>query len=309
MNTVVTLSIVSPIYNAEFTAEELIMRIENVLNKMKISYEIILVNDGSWDNSWQKITKICTEKTFVKGISLSRNFGQHYAITAGLDAAKGDWVIVMDGDLQDQPEEIPNLYKKALEGYDIVCARRTNRKDSFWKKISSRLFWNTLGYLTGNKIDHTIGNFGIYKKEVIAAICSLRESIRFFPSMVTWVGFKKTYLDVEHATRHSGSSSYPFSRMFKLALDVILAYSDEPIRLIIQLGFFISLMSICVGIYYLYQNFTHQILVPGYTSIIISIWFLSGLIIFILGIIGLYLGKTFEGVKNRPIYIIDKTIN
>lgn len=309
MENKIHISIVSPIYKAENIICELVQRLETVLFGMGLPFEIILIEDGSPDNSWQKISEICVQKPFVKGISLSRNFGQHYAITAGLDAAQGEWVVVMDCDLQDQPEEIPRLYEKARQGFDIVCARRTDRKDSFLKKFYSRAFWNTLGYLTGSKIDHTVANFGIYHKNVVAAICSLRESIRFFPSMVTWVGFRKTSIDVEHAERHSGSSSYNFSRMFTLALDIILAYSDKPMRLFIRLGFFISLLSIFVGGFYFFQHLTNRVIVPGYTSLIISIWFLSGLIIFILGIIGLYLGKTFEGVKKRPIYIIRKKEN
>ena len=204
MENKIHISIVSPVYKAENIICELVQRLETVLFGMGLPFEIILIEDGSPDNSWQKISEICVQKPFVKGISLSRNFGQHYAITAGLDAAQGEWVVVMDCDLQDQPEEIPNLYKKAQEGYDIVCARRTDRKDSFLKKAFSRAFWNTLSYLTGNKIDHTVANFGIYHKNVVGAIGTLRESIRFFPSMVTWVGFKKTSINVEHAERFSG---------------------------------------------------------------------------------------------------------
>ena len=215
----------------------------------------------------------------------------------------------MDCDFQDAPSEIPNLYNKTKEGFDVVLARRINRKDGFVKKLFSKLFWKTLGWLTGTNIDHTVANFGIYNKKVIQAVCSLRESIRFFPSMILWVGFSKTTLDVKHQERQTGTSGYNFSRMFKLALDVMLAYSDKPIRLVIKMGFFISLFTLLIGLYYLYLNITHQILVPGYTSLIISIWFLSGLIILILGILGLYIGKTFEGVKNRPIYIIEKKLN
>ena len=303
------LSVVSPIYNAALHLEEFVTELEKYILPITNDYEIVLVDDFSPDNSWKHIESICTTHPNVKGIKLSRNFGQHYAITAGLDSAIGEWIIVMDCDFQDAPSEIPNLYNKTKEGFDVVLARRINRKDGFVKKLFSKLFWKTLGWLTGTNIDHTVANFGIYNKKVIQAVCSLRESIRFFPSMILWVGFSKTTLDVKHQERQTGTSGYNFSRMFKLALDVMLAYSDKPIRLVIKMGFFISLFTLLIGLYYLYLNITHQILVPGYTSLIISIWFLSGLIILILGILGLYIGKTFEGVKNRPIYIIEKKLN
>ncbi len=303
------LSVVSPIYNAALHLEEFVTELEKYILPITNDYEIVLVDDFSPDNSWKHIESICTTHPNVKGIKLSRNFGQHYAITAGLDNANGEWIIVMDCDFQDAPSEIPNLYNKTKEGFDVVLARRINRKDGFVKKLFSKLFWKTLGWLTGTNIDHTVANFGIYNKKVIQAVCSLRESIRFFPSMILWVGFSKTTLDVKHQERQTGTSGYNFSRMFKLALDVMLAYSDKPIRLVIKMGFFISLFTLLIGLYYLYLNITHQILVPGYTSLIISIWFLSGLIILILGILGLYIGKTFEGVKNRPIYIIEKKLN
>jgi polyisoprenyl-phosphate glycosyltransferase len=303
------ISVVSPVYNAEGHLTEFVTEIEKYVLPLSKQIEIILVDDFSPDNSWKRIEAICSSNPNVKGIKLSRNFGQHYAITAGLDHATGDKVVVLDCDFQDPPSEIPNLYKKSLDGYDIVLARRINRKDSFTKKLFSKLFWKTLGYLTGTNIDHTVANFGIYDKKVIDSICALRESIRFFPSMVLWVGFSRTTLDVEHQERQTGKSGYNFSRMFKLAMDVMLAYSDKPIRLVIKTGMLISLFSLLVGIYYLFMHLTNKIVVQGYTSIIISIWFLGGLIILILGILGLYIGKTFEGVKNRPIYIIDKLIN
>ena len=303
------ISVISPIYNAALHLDDFVNELEKYILPITNDYEIVLVDDFSPDNSWKHIESICTTHPKVKGIKLSRNFGQHYAITAGLDSAFGEWIIVMDCDFQDAPSEIPNLYNKTKEGFDVVLARRINRKDGFVKKLFSKLFWKTLGWLTGTNIDHTVANFGIYNKKVIQAVCSLRESIRFFPSMILWVGFSKTTLDVKHQERQTGTSGYNFSRMFKLALDVMLAYSDKPIRLVIKMGFFISLFTLLIGLYYLYLNITHQILVPGYTSLIISIWFLSGLIILILGILGLYIGKTFEGVKNRPIYIIEKKLN
>jgi polyisoprenyl-phosphate glycosyltransferase len=305
----IKLSIISPVYKGEKMIYELVSRIENSIQSITASYEIILVEDCGGDNSWNVIEKISQNNINIKGIKLSRNFGQHYAITCGLDHAKGEWVVVMDCDLQDRPEEIPNLYKKAIEGYDIVLAQRFNRQDKFFKKLFSRIFYRTLGYLTGSEQDETVANFGIYHQKVIKQLVLMRESIRYFPTMVKWVGFKVAKIQVEHAEREIGSSNYNFKRLINLALDIILAYSDKPLRITIKLGFGISLVSLLMAFFIIIKWLSGGIIVLGYTSLIISVWFLSGCILTTLGIVGLYIGKTFEGVKKRPIYIIDRIIN
>ena len=299
------LSIVSPCYNAKTVIPILVEEIEKSVKSITSDYEIILVDDACPQNSWEVIEHVCKENNKVKGIKLSRNFGQHHAITAGIDNATGDWVVVMDCDLQDQPKEIPLLYNKAIQGYDIVLARRSNRQGSFLKKIYSKMFYRTLGYLTGSKQDESVANFGVYSQKVVAEIKKLRENIRYFPTMVKWVGFKTTKVNVEHAERGEGKSSYNFKRMLALALDIILAFSDKPLRLTIKLGAVISSISIIMSIYTLVEWFTGNITVLGYASLITSIWFLSGCILITLGVVGLYIGKTFEGVKNRPLYIIE----
>jgi dolichol-phosphate mannosyltransferase len=303
------LSIVSPVYNAEKIIPALVERIESSIQKITADYEIIFVEDCGPDNSWEVIENIAKTNPKIIGIKLSRNFGQHYAITAGLDQAKGDWVVVMDCDLQDQPEEIEKLYKKAQEGFDIVLARRFDRKGRFFKKFFSKMFYRTLGYLTGSEQDETVANFGIYNRNVVKAVVSMRESIRYFPTMVKWVGFKSTKVNVEHDDRGEGESSYNLKRLINLALDIILAYSDKPIRFLIKTGLFISVISVFVALIYFIKWLKGDVLVLGYTSLIISLWLLSGIILSTLGIIGLYVGKTFEGVKKRPIYIINKIIN
>ncbi|MGV3586325.1 MAG: glycosyltransferase family 2 protein [Adhaeribacter sp.] len=298
------LSVVSPVYQAEKMVSLLVARLKAVLSGISDDYEIILVEDGSRDNSWEEISKASRLDERIKGIKLSRNFGQHYAITAGLDACRGQWVVVMDCDLQDQPEEIPKLFIKAQEGYQVVQAQRQNRQDEFLKKLFSNLFYKVLSYLTGIKQDGTVANFGIYHCQVIKTICSLRESVRYFPSMVQWIGFKATTVAVMHAGRQHGQSNYNYKRLFNLALDIMLAYSDKPIRLMIKAGLVISLFALVFALFTVIRYFLGYISVMGYTSLIVSIWFLSGLIMSILGIVGLYVGKTFEGVKARPIYII-----
>jgi polyisoprenyl-phosphate glycosyltransferase len=303
------ISVISPVYNAAVIIPELVERITSSVKKITEDYEIILVEDGGADNSWEVIEDIAKANPHVLGIKLSRNFGQHYAITAGLDHANGVWVVVMDCDLQDKPEEINNLYIKAIEGYDIVLARRFKRKDTFFKRFFSKMFYRTLGFLTGSKQDENVANFGIYHKNVIDSVKSMRESIRYFPTMVKWVGFRTTKIEVTHEQRSAGKTTYNFGKLLDLALDIILAYSDKPIRIMIKTGLSISFLSLVIAGIYFIRWVNGDMIVLGYTSLIISVWLLSGIIIATLGVLGLYVGKTFEGVKRRPIYIIEKSTN
>lgn len=302
------ISVVSPVYKAPLILEELVVRLKTTLNNICNSYEIILVDDGCPLNSWNIIENLVSCNTHVRGIKLSRNFGQHYAISAGLENATGDWIIVLDCDLQDKPEEIQKLYLKAKEGFDIVLASREDRQDNFWKKYSSKQFHKILTYLTGNVQDYTLSNFGIYSRKVVLAINSCKDPIRYFPSLLQNVGFKSFTLAVEHNTRREGESSYDLMRLLKLGLDVVLSNSEKPIRLIVKLGILISALSFGFGLLVIYKWYNNQITISGYSSVIISICFFSGIIIFTLGIIGLYIGKTFEAVKFRPSYFIDKII-
>ncbi len=299
------ISIVCPVFGCSDSLKDLYARLKESMQEITDDYEIILVNDASPDKStWNIISGLSKIDNRVKGINLSRNFGQHYAINAGLDHCKGEWIVVMDCDLQDMPEEIKKLYDKAKEGYLIVFARRYQRKDKWSKRLFSKWFYLVLGYLTDTDQDPAIANFGIFNKKVIASVLSMKDYHRFFPTMVRWVGFEKAIIDVEHSQRQSGKSNYSLGKMVKLAIDVILSYSDKPLKLIIKLGFAISALSIMFAIYNLILYLNNTILVPGYTSLIISIWLLSGIIITIVGVVGLYVGKTFDKVKGRPTYVI-----
>lgn len=272
-------------------------------------YEIVLVDDCGPGNAWEVISEEARKNPKVKGLKLSRNFGQHYAISAGLHYSQGEWVVVMDCDLQDVPEAIPELYQKAQEGFDVVLALRISKQHSFFKRLFSRLFYGVLSWLTGVPYDHRVANFGVYNRKVIAAITGLKEHIRFFPSMVQWVGFNRTTLEIQHGERIDGESGYDLKKLLNLALEIILAYSDKPLRLTVKLGLFISLGTFVLILVTIIRYLLGQIVVPGYFSIILSVWLLGGMIIFILGVVGLYVGKMFEGVKNRPIYIVDETVN
>ena len=302
------ISIVSPVYRAEKILPILVSEINLVMERIGEDYEIILVDDRSPDNSWEVMKVLSSQNPKIKSIRLSRNFGQHSAIFAGLTKAKGDWVVVMDCDMQDQPKEIAKLYKKALEGYDIVLGQRENRKDKFLKKLSSKLFYKVFNYLSGGQFNNEIGNFGIYKKKVIGSILNINDYIKFFPLFINWVGFKSISIPIEHGEREEGKSSYSISRLLKLAFNVIISFSDKPLRLFINFGLGISILSFILGIYYLYLAITHRITQPGFSSLILSIWFLSGIIISCIGIVGVYLGKTFDQAKNRPTFIIDEEL-
>lgn len=303
------LSIVSPIYRGEKMLEELVSRIKTSVKSITDDYEIILVNDASPDNSWAKIKEISIIDKKVKGINLSRNFGQHYAITAGLSRTSGDWVVVMDCDLQDRPEEIPNLFQKAQEGFDSVFAQRVERKDSFSKRLSSVLFYRVLSFLTDTKQDHSVANFGIYNRQVVNAILSMGDSIRYFPIMAQWVGFRKAYLPVEHAEREEGRSSYSLFKLFRLASDNMIGFSDKPLRLMLSFGFYMVILSLLVALFYLVKYLLGEIEVDGFTTLIISMWLLSGIIIMMVGVAGIYIGKIFDRVKGRPTFIISETSN
>ncbi|WP_317173507.1 glycosyltransferase family 2 protein [Hymenobacter montanus] len=297
---------VSPVYLAEAMVAELVQRLVAALERISPHFEIILVDDRSPDGSWARIKEQMLRDPRVRGLRLSRNFGQHQAITAGLDQCRGEWIVVLDCDLQDRPEEIPALFAAAQRGYDLVLARRVDRQDAWSQKLLSRLFYWVLSYLTDTTQDPAVANFGIYHQKVVAAVLRMRESIRYFPTMVRWVGFRTGYLDVVHARRVSGRSSYSLGQRLHQGLDIMMAYSDKPLRLIIKFGLVLSGGVFLMVPITLLRYWLGQISQPGYTSLIISIWFLSGLLLAVLGVVGLYIGKTFEQVKNRPIYLIDE---
>ncbi len=304
----IKISIVSPIYMAEDILQELVNHIKLNIKPITNSYEIILVEDGSTDNSWEKIMELKKSHSKITGLKLSKNFGQHAAIYAGLEQATGEWIIVMDCDLQDDPSYFNKLYNKAIEGWDIVLARRVNRLDSFFKRIFSKIFYKFLGYLTDSEQDSSIANFGIYHKNVISSLKEMKDYIKYFPTSVNWVGYKKTTLDVNHEKRLSGKSTYSYRKLIRLGINVVLSFSDKPLRIVVKLGILISFISMLIALYYLVKYFSGEILVTGFTSLIVSIWFLSGVIITTIGMAGLYIGRIFDQAKDRPVYIIQKKI-
>lgn len=303
------LSIVSPIYKGEKMLEELVTRIKASVETFTMDYEIILVNDCSPDNSWDKMKDICSRDKKVKGLNLSRNFGQHYAITAGLTRSSGDWVVVMDCDLQDRPEEIPNLYHKALEGYDTVFAELLERDDTFWKKFTSRAFSYVFAYFTDTPIGKKTNNFGIYNRNVIDAVLRMGDHIKCFPIEVRWVGFNIGYYPVVKDARAEGTSGYTWSKLFSFAFNNIIAFSNKPLKMALRLGFYIVMISILLATYYFVRYLFGGIGVSGFTTLVISLWLIAGIIVSLIGMVGIYLGRVFDKIKDRPIFIVKDSIN
>ncbi|MFZ4671724.1 MAG: glycosyltransferase family 2 protein, partial [Flavobacterium sp.] len=302
------ISIVSPVYRAENIIEKLVYEIMEVMYQLDINYEIILVDDRSPDNSWKVMQSLSGKYPEVISVRLSRNFGQHPAIVAGLSLAEGEWIVVMDCDLQDQPKEIEKLYKKAIEGYDLVLARRENRQDGFIKKMYSKIFSKVFNYLADTDFNNEVANFGIYNRKVIASVLTIGDYIKAFPLFIYFTGYNATSVAVEHADRDSGKSSYSFSKGISLAFNAIISFSNKPLKIFVKFGMIISFFAFIGGLVNLIYYLEGSIKVSGYSSLIISIWLLSGIIITVIGVVGIYIGKVFEQTKNRPAYIIDEII-
>lgn len=301
------ISVVTPVYGCKTCLYELYIRLKQTLESINTDFEIIMVNDASPDGAWETIIELAEKDKRVKGIDFSRNFGQHYAITAGLDYCSGEWIVVMDCDLQDQPEEIIKLYNKTKEGYDVVFGRRLNRQDKFLKKFFSKIFYKTFDYFTENVSDNTVSNFGIYSQQVIRNYIRLTEKIKLFPLLIKWLGFKTGFVDIEHSKRITGKSAYSFLKLIDLAINVIISQSNKPLKISIKFGFTMSFFSLLYLIYLIVRKSFLDIPL-GWTSIMVSIFFIGGLLFANLGLIGLYIGKIYDEIKNRPIYIVREVV-
>ena len=305
------LSIVSPVYLAEEIVDELVKRITEELSKITKDYEIILIEDGSPDQSWQKIEKNCEVDKRVKGIKLSRNFGQNYAITAGLQESKGHYVVVMDCDLQENPKYIHRLLDKANEGYDIILTVHQKRKHGIIKNIFTKVFHFVFNWLVGNNYLRSGAEYGtlsLLTRKVVLAFSKFNDYHRHYLSTIRWLGFSTTEIMVAHEERYMGVSSYSFKKLIILAIDGIVSQTEKLLRYSIYTGFSFALVGFTAIIYivllYFYQGFQ-----SGWASTVVVIIFSTGLILMSLGIVGIYIGKIFEQTKDRPLYLIDKRIN
>jgi polyisoprenyl-phosphate glycosyltransferase len=302
------LSVVVPVYNESSLIKELVKRVEGNVKLITEDFEIILIDDGSKDNTWKLIEIEAQVEKRITGIKFSRNFGHHYAITAGLHISKGEWVVVMDGDLQDRPEVIPELYNKALSGFDVVFVSRQNRPEKLYYRIAQKFFYSVLRTLSGLNFDSRQANFSIISRKVVEAFKSFPENARFYGSTIKWLGFETSSIKADHGVRYSGKPSYTLRKRIKLAADIVLAFAERPLRWSIYLGFFISIISMVSVTWIIYKSLFYGFSVSGWASLISVVSFSTGVILIVIGVSAIYIGEIFRQVKNRPLYIIDKRV-
>jgi glycosyltransferase involved in cell wall biosynthesis len=305
----IDLSIVIPSYNEEKNIDLLYSRLKDILPTVTDKYEIIFVNDGSKDNTLNKIKSLCDRDMKVKLIDFSRNFGHEMANTAGLNYACGNAVIIMDADLQDPPELIKDMYSKYLQGYDLVYAKRNERrKETLIKKTTSKLFYRFLRYFSDIEIPLDTGDYRLMSRRVVDEFNKLKEHNRFFRGLTHWVGFNVTYVEFDRLARNAGETNYNFTKLIKLAIDAVLSFSYKPLRIFNVIGFTMALFSFISMIYWVILKITTGNPVAGWTSLVTIILLCSGVIMMQISIIGEYLARVYEEVKNRPLFIINKTI-
>lgn len=303
------LSVITPVLNEYSIISILISEIKIGCEKITNDYEIIIVDDGSTDETWNRIKTEASTETRIKGLRFSRNFGQHYAITAGLEFSKGDYVVVMDGDMQDNPAVIPNLYQKAQEGYEIVFVSRQNRPESLVYRLFQKLYYVLLRFLSGINFDSSEANFSILSRKVVEAYKTIPEQARFYGSTVKWLGFKRTSIKANHGSRFAGLPSYTFRKRVNLAMDVVVAFSNRPLKAAIIFGAILASVSvISMGLLF-YNSLKYGFVVTGWASLMVTIIFSTGSLMTVLGILGVYLGRVFHEVKSRPLYIVDEVTN
>lgn len=302
----VELSVVVPVYGCRESLRALYERVTQAVRQITDSYEIVLIDDCDNRGSWEVSAELAMHDHAVKAYRLSRNFGQHAAITAGLAHCSGNWAVVMDCDLQDPPEKIPLLYQKAIEGFDVVLARRKEKRHSLFRRGTAWLYFKLINVFN-RTLDGEFGSFSIISRKVIDAFLQFQDRERHYLFILQWVGFRTVSIEYEHGTRHSGSSSYDLRRLIAHAFDGIFFQTTILLRWIVYLGFLVSCVGFLLAIYYVYMYLAHAI-APGFTSLAVLILVIGGFIIMSTGITGLYIGKVFNQVKGRPLYVIDKAV-
>ena len=303
------ISVVIPIYGCREAVPELHRRLVTVLESLNKSFEIIMVDDHCPQDSWTEIEMLCQKDTRVVGVKLSRNFGQMRAITAGLQKSVGDLVVVMDCDLQDRPEFLPQFLEKIDEGYDIVYSKRKERKDSFIVKALSRSFYAIYNKLSDMKYDFEVGNYSIARRKVVDAFLTMKEQNRDYIMFLMWLGYKDTTIEIESDERFAGKSSYTFGKKVDLAVSLITEQSNKPLFMSVKLGFLISFAAMLFLVYLIVRYYVVGDLDMGWPSTIAAIYFMGGLMLSAIGIVGIYIGNIFSESKSRPIYVVDEVLN
>ncbi len=300
------ISVVLPLYNEAQTIPELYRRLSGALSKdfAEFEHEMVFVDDGSKDRSPYLLQQLAETDDAVKSIIFSRNFGHHIAISAGLDYTTGDYVVVMDSDLQDEPESISKLYAKLEQGYDVVYAQRINKKFGFFKKLMSAFFIRFIKVLINENIEINTTIFRIMRKQVVEEVRRIRETQRYVVGIIGWVGFRHISVPIEHGIRKYGDTKYPFFKQLRLALNAILSFSEYPLRIITFLGFIFMFLSFCLAAYVVGHYFFVRHVLLGWTSLIATVLFMGGVQLCVIGIIGEYLGRLYVEVKKRPLYVV-----
>ncbi|WP_276132933.1 glycosyltransferase family 2 protein [Polluticoccus soli] len=304
----IKLSIVVPVFNEEQIIEELVRRMVNAAVSVTPDYEIIFVNDGSKDRSLEKLKLASQSNERIHYISFSRNFGHQIAISAGMDKARGEAIVTIDGDLQDPPELIKEMYEQFQAGYKVVYAKRSKRKgETFFKLFTAKMFYRLMARLVSFEIPLDVGDFRLIGRDVLDYLKRMKEYDKYIRGQIAWLGFKSTYVMFERDERKFGTTNYPFKKMLRLAFNGITAFSDSPLKMATKLGFAVCIVSFLILVYALYSYFVGKTAIPGWASTIISITFLGGVQLLSLGIIGEYISRIINNVRDRPLYVIDET--
>lgn len=304
----IALSIVVPVFNEEKIIDLLVARMTSAAESVTEAYEIIFVNDGSRDTSLLQLKEACAKNSKLHYISFSRNFGHQIAITAGMDYASGDAIVTIDGDLQDPPELIKEMYQQYLDGYKVVYAKRSKRKgETFFKLLTAKMFYRLMASLVSFEIPLDVGDYRLIGRDVLEYLKKMKESDKYIRGQIAWLGFKNTYVLYERDERKFGTTNYPFKKMLRLAFNGITAFSDSPLKVATTLGFTVCIVSFLIILYALYGFFFEKNTLPGWASTIISITFLGGVQLLCLGMIGEYISRIINNVRDRPLYVIDQT--
>ncbi|MEA3319906.1 MAG: glycosyltransferase family 2 protein [Bacillota bacterium] len=304
------ISIVVPMYFEEEVAQECYNRLKGVMDEHYYNYEFIFVNDGSTDRTMEILNSIAAMDSRAKIVNFARNFGHQTAVTAGVEYARGDAIIIIDADLQDPPEVIPSLIEKWREGYEVVYAKRKKRAgETKFKLLTAKYFYKFLNYMADIEIPKDTGDFRLIDRKVADVFTQMTERNRFVRGMFSWIGFKQTFIEYERDERFAGETKYPLRKMLRFASDGIIAFSTKPLKIVMSLGFFSVLVSFGVLAYTILVKLFGQEVEAGWASIMVAITFFSGIQLLGMGIVGEYIARIYDESKNRPIYVVKETVN
>jgi len=301
-------SIVVPLYNEEESLPALVSGLRDLMEKLDGPAEVVMVDDGSQDSTYQLMTEANREDSRFKVIELSRNFGHQLAITAGMDAAAGQAVIVMDADLQDPPDVVLEMAAKWQEGYEVVYAVRERREgERLFKTATASVFYGLLHRIA--EVEHTVdvGDFRLVDRKALDAFLQMRESNRYVRGMFSWIGFRQVAVPYTRASRHAGTTKYTLRRMLRFASDAIIGFSTAPLRLALGGGLFLAIAAVCYGLVAIGLKLAGLSLVPGYASLLVTMTFLSGVQLIVIGMVGQYVARIYDEARGRPLYLVRET--